>query len=88
MSQRTIYIPDDLEKKIVQKSKKEEKSLSAYVVDLIRKDIEPQTAQSEWEQYLFGAREPLSDDFPDDIEDSIDEGGHVSFDDDEDEKSK
>ena len=41
MAQLTIYIPDELERKIRERAEHEGKSLSAFVADITRQAVEP-----------------------------------------------
>ncbi len=68
MAQRTIYIPNELEKKAIQKFKKKSyKSLSSYIVDLIRKDSDIKGPQ-EWKAFWETNDYKLSADYPDRID--------------------
>lgn len=65
MSQRTIYLPPGLEKKVLARAKRDPKgSLSSYIVGLIRKDLEP-TLKENWKAF-FESSKTLSDDFVED----------------------
>lgn len=56
MAQLTIYIPDELERKIREQAKREGKSLSSFVADLTRQAVAPD-AWSDAFLALYGAWE-------------------------------
>jgi metal-responsive CopG/Arc/MetJ family transcriptional regulator len=61
MAQLTIYIPEELERKIRERAEREGKSLSAFIADLTREAVAPD-AWSEAFLELYGSWEG---DFPD-----------------------
>lgn len=49
MSQLNVYVPEKIEKEVRKKAKAQGKSLSAYLVDVIRSEV----CEEEWQPNFF-----------------------------------
>lgn len=49
MAHLNVYVPDELEEKVKDKAQKLGKSVSAYLTELVRKDV---GSQADWQAFL------------------------------------
>jgi hypothetical protein len=74
MAQVTIYLPDDVEKKVRQEARRARKSLSSYMAELAAGRVQPGRQWPEGFAELFGSWEgdfPLPADAPPDEVDAF-----------------
>jgi hypothetical protein len=65
MAQLNVYVPKALEDKIKKEAKREGKSVSAFVLQIVQEKIQPKV----WSKPFLETFGSLGSDFPDDIED-------------------
>ncbi|MBI2605122.1 MAG: ribbon-helix-helix protein, CopG family [Deltaproteobacteria bacterium] len=64
MAQLNVYLPEDLKEKIQSRAKAEGKSISAYLTEIVRREIEPKA----WSPEFIATFGSWEGDFPE-IED-------------------